>query len=203
MTLDQGFSKTTSRTVLADMLPRATSRSLTLIHNIALILSGTLFVAVASQIALPLPFTPVPLSLATFAVLLTGASLGPIRAGLSLGIYVLAGVTGVPVFADFTTGFGFPSFGYVIGYFAAAVLVGSLASRAADRNVFHMFATATLGTTVIYLVGAPYLALALDLGAGDTFLLGIAPFLIGDLVKALAAALLLPSIWRFVGKKPC
>lgn len=180
--------------VLVDLLPKSR------VKDAALIVGGTAMLAVASQILVPLPFTPVPLSLATFAVLLIGASLGPFRAGLSVGLYGLVGVLGVPVFAGFSNGWGGASFGYILGYVAAAVVVGELARRGADRSFFGTFATAALGSLVIYAFGVPWLMASTGASLREAFVMGVVPFLIGDTLKALAASGLLPAAWKAVNK---
>lgn len=178
--------------VLADLLPGAQVR------NVALVLSGTLFVTVAGWIAIPLPFTPVPLSLATFAVLLTGAALGPARAAASIGLYLAAGVAGVPLFADFGSGVAFSSFGYIVGYLAAGIVVGELARRRADRSVLGTIGLALIGAVTVYAAGVPWLMGFLEVDLATALTLGVVPFLIGDAIKAVAAALLLPGTWAIV-----
>ncbi len=98
------------------------------------VLAGTVVLAVCAQVVVPLPFTPVPLSLATLGVLVTASALGARRAIASGGLYVVLGLLGVPVFAGGRAGWAFASFGYVVGYVAAGALVGALAERRADRR---------------------------------------------------------------------
>ncbi|WRS30125.1 biotin transporter BioY [Actinomycetaceae bacterium MB13-C1-2] len=184
---------TTTAPVLVDLLPKSR------VKDAALIVGGAAMLAVASQVLIPLPFTPVPLSLATFAVLLIGASLGPVRAGLSIGLYALVGVVGVPVFAGFSSGWGGASFGYIIGYLAAAVVVGELARRGADRSFLGTFAAAAMGSLVVYAFGVPWLMVSTGVGFGQALAMGVAPFFIGDTVKALAASGLLPVTWKVIG----
>ncbi len=178
--------------VLADLIPRTRAR------DAALVLAGTAFLIVAGQIAIPLWFTPVPLSLATFAVVLNGAALGPARAALGTMLYLGVGVAGAPIFAGQGSGWAFASFGYIVGYVPAAIVVGLLARRRADRSVFATIATAGLGSLLIYAAGLPWLIgfLGVDLATGLE--LGVYPFLVGDALKAIAAALLLPSAWKLV-----
>ena len=147
---------------------------------------------------IPLSFTPVPLTLGTFAVLLTGAALGPVRGALSIGIYMVAGMAGMPWFAGQSSGWGFPSFGYIIGFVLAGALVGWLASRGGDRTPLRTAGTMVLGNLVIYLVGVPYLmgATGMDLATGIEK--GVVPFLIGDGIKIVIAAGLLPGAWKIV-----
>ncbi|UNX53186.1 biotin transporter BioY [Georgenia sp. TF02-10] len=180
--------------VLADVLPR------TRLRDAALVLGGTAFVAVVGQAEVPLPFTPVPLTLGTFGVLLVGAALGPVRAGLSLTLLVLLGVAGVPVFAGGGSGWALASFGYAVGYVPAGVLLGWLARRGADRSVWRTALGAVASTAVVYLVGVPWLMGFLGVGLGQALALGVVPFLVGDVVKAVAAAALLPGTWRLLGR---
>jgi biotin transport system substrate-specific component len=176
--------------VLADAIPGG------LVRDAVLVLGGAAFVGLLAQLSIPLSFTPVPLSLGTFAVLLTGAALGPVRGALSIGIYLLAGMAGMPWFAGQTSGWGFPSFGYIIGFVLAGALVGWLASRGGDRTPLRTVRTMVLGNLVIYAVGVPYLmgATGMDLATGMEK--GVVPFLVGDAIKIVIAAGLLPGAWK-------
>lgn len=180
--------------VLADLAPGARVR------DIALTLAGTAFITVAGYIAIPLPFTPVPLSLATFAVLLTGASLGPLRGSASALVYLALGVIGVPLFAGGNAGWAFSSFGYILGYVVAALLVGTLARRRADRSVLSTLGLAGLGSLAIYACGVPWLAAFAGVDIPAAIGLGVVPFLIGDAIKIVAMAGLLPATWRLVDR---
>lgn len=166
--------------------------------NIALVLGGTLFLVAAGFIVIPLPFTPVPVSLATFAVLLTGASLGPVRAAASAGLYLALGALGAPIFADGASGVLFPSFGYIVGYVLAAIAVGALARRRADRHVASTVGASVLGTLLVYAAGVPWLAVSLGVDLGTALALGVLPFLLGDAIKVAAVSALLPSAWKLL-----
>ena len=181
--------------VLADLVPGGLAR------DAALVVAAAALTGAAAQVAIPLPFTPVPLSLQTFTVLLSAAALGPIRAAAALLVYLLAGVAGIPWFSDQTSGWGFPSFGYVIGFVIAAALVGGLAHRGSDRSARGAIGTMIAGNLVIYAVGVPYLAVAIGVGLPEAIALGVAPFLIGDALKILLAAGLLPATWRLIGER--
>ena len=178
--------------VLADAIPGG------LVRDAVLVLGGAAFVGLLAQLSIPLSFTPVPLTLGTFAVLLTGAALGPVRGALSIGIYMVAGMAGMPWFAGQSSGWGFPSFGYIIGFVLAGALVGWLASRGGDRTPLRTAGTMVLGNLVIYAVGVPYLmgATGMDLATGIEK--GVVPFLIGDAIKIVIAAGLLPAAWKVV-----
>jgi biotin transport system substrate-specific component len=180
--------------VLADLVPGARVR------DIALTLAGTAFITVAGYIAIPLPFTPVPLSLATFAVLLTGASLGPVRGSASALLYLALGVLGVPLFAGGNAGWAFSSFGYILGYVVAALLVGTLARHRADRSVLTTLGLAGLGSLAIYACGVPWLAAFAGVDIATAIGLGVVPFLIGDAIKIVAMAGLLPATWRLIDR---
>lgn len=179
--------------VLTDLLPASRVR------DVALVGAGTAIVAASSQILIPLWFTPVPLSLATFAVLLVGAALGPLRGACSLGLYLALGLAGVPVFAGFSSGVASASFGYVFGYLLAGIAVGILARRSADRRVLTALAMAVVGSSLVYAGGVPWLMVSLKIGFGEALTLGVLPFLVGDIIKALAAAALLPTAWKVAG----
>jgi biotin transport system substrate-specific component len=181
------------RRVLADLVPGG------LVRDVGLIAGAAILTGIAAQIAIPLPFTPVPISLQTFTVLLAGAALGPMRALAAMILYLAAGAAGVPWFSDTTAGWAFPSFGYVLGFVLAAGLVGWLARRGADRSVPGTIATMVAGNLVIYAVGVPYLAVAVGVGLPEAIALGATPFLLGDGLKILLAAGLLPAAWRLAG----
>ena len=168
------------------------------VRDLLLIAAGAGFIGLLSQWHVPLPGTPVPLTLGTFAVLLTGASLGGLRALLSVGTYLVAGGLGVNWFAGQKDGWGGATFGYVIGFVIAATLVGWLAQRGGDRTVAKTVVTMVLGNLVIYAVGVSWLmnATGMDLRAG--LAAGMTPFLIGDAIKIAAAAGLLPAAWSLV-----
>ncbi|PZG97494.1 biotin transporter BioY [Streptomyces sp. NTH33] len=180
--------------VLADLLPASRVR------DIALVVGGAALTGVAAQIAVPVPGSPVPVTGQTFAALLVGTSLGAGRGFLSLVLYTLAGVAGVPWFADGASGATSVSFGYVLGMLLAATVVGALARRGGDRNAWRTAGTMVLGSAVIYAVGVPYLALAADMSASAAIAAGLTPFLIGDALKAALAMGLLPTAWKLAKK---
>jgi biotin transport system substrate-specific component len=181
--------------VLADLVPGGAVR------DVALVAGAAALTGLAAQVAIPLPFTPVPLSLQTFAVLLSAAALGPHRAAAAMLLYLAAGVGGIPWFAEQRAGVGFPSFGYIVGFVLAAVVVGALARRGSDRSVPGSMATMVLGNLVIYAVGVPYLALAIGVDLFTAVALGALPFLVGDALKILLAGGLLPAAWRVAGSR--
>jgi biotin transport system substrate-specific component len=168
-----------------------------------LILLGSLFVAALAQLSIPLK--PIPITGQTLAVLLVGMALGSRRGALALAAYLAEGAAGLPVFAGGKFGIATllgPTGGYLVGFVVAAWLVGLLAERGFDRNMFKTLAAMVAGNAVIYLFGVVWLTRFVGGFAGDNgaLALGMYPFLIGDAIKAVTAALLLPGAWKLVGK---
>ena len=180
--------------VLADLIPGS------LVRDILLVLGAAALTGVAAQVAVPLPFTPVPLSLQTLTVLMAGAALGPVRGGIAMLLYLVAGVAGVPWFSEQQSGVEFASFGYIVGFVLAAVLVGAMARRGADRTVIGTAGLMIVGNLVIYALGVAWLASSLGVGVGRAVELGALPFLMGDALKIALAAGLMPAAWRLVGE---
>ncbi|MFF8897478.1 biotin transporter BioY [Streptomyces lydicus] len=185
--------------VLADLLPAATA-SRARVRDAALVVGGAALTGLAAQIAVPVPGSPVPVTGQTFAALLVGASLGAGRGLLSLALYALAGLAGLPWFAGATSGAG-ATFGYIVGMLLAAGLVGALARRGGDRGVLRTAATMAAGTAVVYGVGVPYLALSMHMPLGQAAAVGLVPFLIGDALKAALAMGALPTAWKLAGRR--
>ncbi|HEV8663453.1 MAG TPA: biotin transporter BioY [Candidatus Methylomirabilis sp.] len=168
-----------------------------LLRDALLIVGGSLLTALCAQIVIPL--TPVPITGQTFAVLLTGAALGALRGTAAIGLYVVEGLVGLPVFAGGGAGLARlqgPTGGYLLGFIAAAYLTGTLAERGWDRRVRFAAVAMAAGNVVIYLFGVPWLALYL--GWADAVTKGLLPFILGDFLKLAAAALALPGAWVLV-----
>lgn len=184
--------------VIADVFGR------TAVRNAILVVTGAVFVGLAAQVVVPLPFTPVPLTGQTFAVLLTAAALGMWRGVASLSLYAVAGLAGVPWFAGgsaaFNGGVLVVSFGYVLGFIGAAALVGWLAQRGATRTAPRTAGLMIVGNIVIYTFGALWLAAALSVPLSTAVSLGVTPFLLGDAIKVALAAGLFPLAWAAVKK---
>ncbi|MFD3657173.1 biotin transporter BioY [Streptomyces sp. 24-1644] len=186
-----------SGAVLADLLPAARHRYAV---DTALVMGGAALTGLAAQIAVPVPGSPVPVTGQTFAALLVGTALGARRGFLSLGLYALIGMAGMPWFAGGTSGAGGASFGYVLGMLLAATVVGGLARRGGDRSVLRTAGTMVVGSVIIYAVGVPYLALSTGMSMSSAVALGLTPFLIGDALKAALAMGALPASWKLVGR---
>jgi biotin transport system substrate-specific component len=181
--------------VLGDVIPGG------VVRDALLVVGGAAFTALAAQVSIQLPFTPVPLTLQTFAVLLTGAALGSVRGTLSMLLYLLAGVLGAPVFSNHSSGWGGASFGYVIGFVLAAAVVGRLAERGATRGVARTAGVMVIGNLVIYAVGVPWLMAVAQISFTKALALGVLPFLVGDAIKIAVAAGLFPATWRLTGHR--
>lgn len=185
-----------SRTMtLADAaLPRAG-----VLQNAALVVLASLLTAAAAQLEIRLPWTPVPVTGQTFAVLLSGVVLGARRAFLAQMLYLLQGACGLPVFSGGAAGalvMAGPTGGYLVAFPFAAFVTGVLAERAWDRKPLTMFVAMLLGSTVIFAVGLAQLSRFVP--AGQLVASGLAPFVVGDLVKSGLAALVFPAAWKFV-----
>lgn len=159
--------------------------------------------ALAAQWRIPLPFTPVPITGQTFAVLLSGAALGTRLGAASQLLYLAAGAVGLPVFTEASGGpdtFLGPTGGYLVGFVVAAAVVGRLAEAGRDRRVLPAVASFVAGTAVIYAFGTAGLMLSAGMGPGEAFAKGVVPFLVGDAVKAAVAGLALPGAWKLLGR---
>ncbi|MCX4535104.1 biotin transporter BioY [Streptomyces sp. NPDC002596] len=184
--------------VLADLLPAARHRYAV---DTALVVGGAALTGIAAQIAVPVPGSPVPVTGQTFAALLVGTALGARRGFLSLAVYALVGMAGMPWFAGGSSGAGGASFGYVLGMLLAATVVGGLARRGGDRSVLRTAGTMVLGSAIIYAIGVPYLALSTGMSASAAIAAGLVPFLLGDALKAALAMGALPTAWKLVGRR--
>ncbi len=181
--------------VLGDVVPGG------LVRDIALVAGGAAFVGVSAQLAVLVPWTPVPYTGQTFAVLLAAGVLGTVRGILSMLLYLAVGVLGVPWFAGGSSGAGGASFGYVVGFVVAAGVVGWLADRGATRTPLRTAGVMVLGNVVIYAIGVTWLKVVLGSTWATAVSLGMTPFLLGDLIKVALAAALFPAAWRLVQRR--
>jgi biotin transporter BioY len=193
-------------TTLAQTLPRPRDRSAQLALDIGLVVLGSLLVAASAQLTIHLRF--VPITMQTLAVLMVGATLGSLRGGAAIGLYLAEGAAGLPFFAEGKGGVDYlilrdplhASGGYLWGFLLAAIIVGFLAERGWDRNLGSALGAMFLGNVAIYLVGLPWLASAIGTSVEDALPFGLYPFIIGDTIKLLLAAGALPVTWRLVGR---
>lgn len=174
------------------------------ISRSAVLVSGLVgLTAVSAQIAVPLPFTPVPLTLQTFAVLVGAAALGAQRAVIAQVSYLLLAIAGAPILAGGAGGaekvIGATG-GYLVGFVAASYLVGRIAERGATEKIKSTVVAYVVGSLVIYTLGVLWLAQFTGLGLGWAIMNGVVPFLVGDLIKAMAAGAVLPAVWKLISK---
>ena len=168
------------------------------LRDLILIMFGALFVAALAQVKIPLPFTPVPLTGQTFAVLLIAATLGSKRGAASMFFYITFGAFGLPVFAGGASGIAYLSgatFGYLIGFVVAAYIVGLLAERGLERSVRTSIIPFLIGTVIIYAFGVAWLTIVLG-SFSKAITAGLIPFIVGDLIKLIVTTLALPAAWK-------
>jgi biotin transport system substrate-specific component len=191
--------------VLADVITRPASRARAFALDAALVLTGAAFVAVLAQIEVPL--WPVPITGQTLGVIVVGAALGAKRGAAALTAYMLLGLAGLPIFAGFTgtlAAVAKPSFGFIVGFIVSAAVAGWVAERAWDRKPWLAFVGFAAASVVPFLIGVPYMAFILNvvMGLGYDFAAimaaGVLPFIVGGLIKALIAALIIPGAWALV-----
>lgn len=172
--------------------------------SVLLVVSAAVLTALAAQWRIYLPFTPVPITGQTFVVLLTGAALGWKLGAVGQLLYVAVGVLGAPVFSDGQGGMEVitgATGGYLIGFIVAAGLVGWMAEHRQDRTFPTMFTAFILGSAVIYVFGVAGLMISANMTLSAAIAAGVVPFLLGDLIKAAAAGLLLPGAWKLLGDR--
>lgn len=172
-------------------------------RSLGLVLGFSLVTALAAQVQIPLPWTPVPITGQTFAVLLTGALLGSRLGLLAMIAYLIEGASGLPFFRGGNGGVHYllfsPTAGYLLSYPAAAFVTGWLAEQGWDRRFLTAAAAMALGSIVILFSG--WMWLARFMSATTAWQQGVQPFLLGDVVKITMAALVLPSGWKLLHRK--
>ena len=195
------YTSATGSTADALSADGAVSPALARVREAGLVLAGTVALILIGQITIPLPFTPVPISMGTFAALGVGAVLGSRRGVMSALLLGALAAVGAPVLAGWNGGVGV-TFGYVIGY----VLIAAIAGRAASvwsnhsgstaRRVATGVALMLLASASVYVPGLVWLKIATGASWGATLSLGLVPFIIGDVLKSLVATGLLPARGR-------
>lgn len=197
-----------SNIVLSDVLPRPHVQSFRVAREISLITGFALLTAALAQVRVPLGFTPVPVTGQTLAVLLAGATLGAWRGASCQLLYWLLGMAGLPFYSNGTGGWSVatgPTMGYLVGFVVAAGVVGRLAEYRHDRHVLTSVAAMTLGSVIIYIFGAAWLAIELGIplatGERNAIALGVTPFLVGDVIKMCLAGVATAGTWRFINRR--
>jgi biotin transport system substrate-specific component len=182
------------RRVLADAIPKSVATDAVLVIGFAGL------VGALAQFSIHLNFTPVPITGQTLGVLLAGAALGWRRAFLSMSLYLVAGLAGLPWFAGHSSALPMTNAGYLVGFIATGTLLGWLASRGLDRTVTRTLIAMILGELLLYAIAVPWLALAGHFSLESAFIYGMRPFIIGDIIKIAIAGVALPSTWRLVDR---
>ena len=169
------------------------------LKSIFFVLSGVIFLSIMSQLIIPLYFTPVPISLGSFGVMLIALLYGRKLGTATVLSYVVAGSLGAPIFAGFKAGSLFsPTGGYIVGYVVAAVILGFLSDKGIAKSYVKTFLSLLLVSVIIFILGA--LVLMLFVPIKNVFMAGVFPFIPGDMLKAAAATLLFPRLWKFIKK---
>ncbi|MEA2611386.1 MAG: biotin transport system substrate-specific component [Chloroflexota bacterium] len=175
------------------------------VRDIVLVLTGAVFIYLTSRVLIVVPGTPVPITGQTFGVLLVGGALGFRRGLIAVGLYVLLGVVGLPFFAEGKGGLSViwgASGGYLVGFIVAGAVVGRLAELGWDRKIGGAIGAMLVGSAIIYAIGLPWLKVVAGLSVEDMVAKGLTPFLIGDALKLVLAAVLFPAAWWVVGRRP-
>jgi biotin transport system substrate-specific component len=163
------------------------------LRHVGLIAAGALLIFLTARISVVLPGNPVPFTMQNFGILVVGGALGLRRGSVAAILYVLLGVVGLPFFAE-----GRGGIPVILGA-TGGYLVAELGW---DRRIGGAIGATALGTLVIYAIGVPWLAVVVGLSAGEAITTGLAPFLLGDILKLLAAAVVFPAAWWVVGRRP-
>jgi biotin transport system substrate-specific component len=170
-------------------------------REVALNIAGCALIALGAQVQFLLPFSPVPVTGQTFAVLLLGALYGSRRGPATVITYLVLGAMGLPVFAGGAAGaarFVGPTAGYLLGFVVAAFAVGSLSEQGWDRRPWTTAASMIIGNVVIYAMGVVWLSRFVGWAAVPGA--GLLPFLAGDALKIALATIVLPTGWRLLGR---
>lgn len=193
--------------VIDALWARPSERAQAFARSATLVAAFALLTALLAQWELPLAFTPVPITGQTLGVLLAGGALGMRLGAASMSLYWVLGMIGLPFYSGGTGGWDAATgatMGYLVGFIVAAAAIGYLAERSETRNLVSSWSAMALGSFVIYVFGATWLAHSLDipLATGDpnAIALGVTPFLVGDGIKLLLAGAFLPATWRLVDR---
>lgn len=188
----------TPRSVMIDAVWPATTVGR--LRDLTLAFAGAFFIALSAQLEIPL--TPVPITAQTFAVLLVAAAYGRKRGVAAMATYLALGLVGLPVFAGGAAGIARvlgPTGGYLLSYLPTAYVVGWLSEKGWDRKLWSTALAMIIGNAVIYLTGALWLSRFVP--EGTVLQTGVLPFLPGDALKIALATVLLPTVWRLIGRE--
>ena len=186
-------------TLIDAVLPRPDARVFAVLRSVGIVFGASVLMALLAQLTIPLPV--VPITGQTLGVLLIGAALGSKKGSLAMIAYLVEGALGAPVFAE-GAGIAYmvgPTGGYLLGFVAAAFVIGWLAERGFDRNVFTAAVAMLAGQIVLYAAALPWLSLYVP--TDQLLSVGLIPFIPGALVKLIVAAALLPAAWKLLGRE--
>jgi biotin transport system substrate-specific component len=176
----------------------------TVATQIALVIGGTAFLALMAQISIPVPGSPVPVTGQTLGALLLGSAYGASLGITTFASYLIVGFIGAPVFASGAHGFSRitgATGGYLVGMLLASLLTGYLAGRKWDQKIATVVPTMILGDLVIFTAGLFWLHHSIHASWSVTFKAGLAPFILGEVIKIAIASTAMPTLWRFVPKR--
>jgi biotin transport system substrate-specific component len=171
-------------------------------RSVSLVVAFSLLTALAAQIAIPIG--PVPITMQTFAVLLTGALLGSRLGAAAMIVYLIEGASGLPFFSAGRGGILHllgPTGGYLVAFPAAAFITGAFAENGWDKRFLSAVAAMFVGSLIILLSGWAWFSIVTHTSPIQAFKVSVAPFILGDIIKIMLAAAALPSGWRLVKRK--
>ncbi|MCX6352513.1 MAG: biotin transporter BioY [Bacteroidetes bacterium] len=173
------------------------------VKELLLVVAGSLLIAVCARLTLYLPFSPVPITAQTFAVLVIGMSYGRIRAAITLIAYLAEGASGLPVFAGSHFGIAYlfgPTGGYLLGFVIAAYVLGAFAEKKFDRHFSLSFIAMVVGIAIIFFFGLGWMITLMNISLRQAFITGLLPFIPSAVVSIFSASVVLPLAWRFIRK---
>ena len=195
------ISNAPSRPLMASYFAgRADKAGFTVAHQVALVIGGSILLALSAHIKVP--FYPVPLTMQTMLVLLIGMAYGSRLGSATVIAYLAQGAVGLPVFAG-GAGLAYmagPTGGYLMGFVVAALVVGTLAEKSWGKTALTTALAMVIGNVVIYVLGVGYLSTIVG-SFEKAIQFGLAPFIYGDLLKIIIATALLPMAWKFLPKR--
>jgi biotin transport system substrate-specific component len=204
--LDRSTAEEHGLTIADFLVPiRVGERVNARVRDVSLVVAGALLIYLTARLSIPVPGSPVPVTGQTFGVLLVGGALGFRRGLIGVALYVLLGVIGLPFFAEGKGGISViwgATGGYLIGFVVAGALVGRLAELGWDRKIGGALGAMLLGSAVIYAIGLPWLGVVVGMSPAETIAQGLTPFILGDALKLILAAVLFPMAWWVVGRRP-
>ena len=191
---------TASATIVCADLIRPSRRMHALAYDAALVIAGSALIALSAHLKVYLPFSPVPVTGQTFAVLFLGALLGSKRGSLAVAAYIMEGIAGIPVFAGGASAAYLrgPTGGYLAGFLAGAYLTGWFSERGFDRSWLGSVIAIALGEVLVFGFGVAWLSHFIGAKA---IAAGFVPFIPGEIVKIAIASSLLPAGWKLLRKK--